>query len=589
MKIISFAVNNFGCISGGLDKNRVCFDNSNTIFIFGQNNVGKSSFLKAYEFFYKSETPNLDDFFKTDIEKILEFELEVELDSFDFSKIELVAPSKKDSLKKWLREGKFLKVKREFGVTEDGKTQKIEKAKNSTFNPSTNTWDDKCYGSIGLNGVFQACLPTPIFIKAMPTEEEVENIINQILSAKAKNCLEVSELDELKSAQKTIQTLQEKMYNPTSIKSYKDQVNAHFKQLFPETQIEIEEKDKIKWTENALGKKFNIKFEKIDTDGVKDESIPSSYSKIGHGAIRSAMFALLLMKDVAEEFERVDNRKDYLVLFEEPELFLHPKLLKGLRSLIYKVSEDTYPYQVLCASHSPQMIDISKPKSSLGRMIKEEEQTTIFQIDEEDLQNAADATTKAELKEELYEILRFNPFICESFYADEVVLVEGPTEEIILRGYLKSKEDEISKDLFIVNCGTVNNIPFFQKVFSKFHIKYHVICDTDSKPIKGTDSFGSPIFEEGVQKSIYEQLKIDQDDSGYRVGILRVHDTTFEVAHEDNSIPVELRYIASDYNISDGKPFNANRYWKDKLSSNLAHADIVKVPIISFLEEIINH
>jgi putative ATP-dependent endonuclease of the OLD family len=69
----------------------------------------------------------------------------------------------------------------------------------------------------------------------------------------------------------------------------------------------------------------------------------------------------------------------------------------------------------------------------------------------------------------MYEVLRFNPYICESFYADEVLLVEGPTEEIIIRGILQKLNS--SKDLFIVNCGTVNNIPFYQKVYRKFAIE----------------------------------------------------------------------------------------------------------------------
>ncbi|MGL1493946.1 TOPRIM nucleotidyl transferase/hydrolase domain-containing protein, partial [Vibrio parahaemolyticus] len=46
-----------------------------------------------------------------------------------------------------------------------------------------------------------------------------------------------------------------------------------------------------------------------------------------------------------------------------------------------------------------------------------------------------------------------------------------------MRGILQKMKSE--KDLFIVNCGTVNNIPFYQKVYRKFSIKCHVICDTD--------------------------------------------------------------------------------------------------------------
>ncbi len=47
MKIISFAINNFRGITGGFENNRINFSNSNTVFIFGQNNVGKSTFLNT--------------------------------------------------------------------------------------------------------------------------------------------------------------------------------------------------------------------------------------------------------------------------------------------------------------------------------------------------------------------------------------------------------------------------------------------------------------------------------------------------------------------------------------------------------------
>lgn len=591
MKILSFAVNNFRALSGGLQNNKVDFKESNTIFLFGQNNVGKSTFLKAYEFFYKSDTPKEDDFFKIDTSKEIEFELEVELDDFDFEKIAAVAPKKKESIKNWLKNEKILKVKKIYML--NGK--KIE-VKNLTLKPSAanweqpeqSEWDETNYGSIGLDSIFQSCLPTPIFIKAMPTEKEVEEIINNILSEKAKRFLSAKEVAELEDAKGKIKDLQDKMYNLSAITSYKRDVNEHFQKVFPNVKIELSEQDKVKWTEDKLGRKFNIHFEKINDEGETDGNIPTNYEKIGHGAVRTAMFALLLMQDVADEFKRKENRKDYLVLFEEPELFLHPKLMRELRTLIYKVSEDDLPYQILCASHSPQMIDISKPKSSLIRIIKKANDTTqLFQVNEEYLKSAKGIVTKEELKQEMYEVLRFNPFICESFYADEVVLIEGPTEEIILRGYLAEKKP--SKDLFIVNCGTVNNIPFYQKMFSKFHIKYHVICDTDTSSQQNTDSNGNPIFTTHIQKSIYEQFKNDYSILGYSTGLLRVHQVTFEPAHNDSSIPVKLRFNETDYLISDGKPFNANRYWRDVLQPNLNDGEIQKVPIIKYICEIINH
>ena len=51
MKIINFSVNNYCGINGGLHNNTINFDGSNTIFLLGQNNVGKSSFLKSIQRF----------------------------------------------------------------------------------------------------------------------------------------------------------------------------------------------------------------------------------------------------------------------------------------------------------------------------------------------------------------------------------------------------------------------------------------------------------------------------------------------------------------------------------------------------------
>lgn len=55
MKLIKFGVNNFRALSGGVENNQINFDGSNTIFIFGQNNVGKSTFLLAYDFFFNDK------------------------------------------------------------------------------------------------------------------------------------------------------------------------------------------------------------------------------------------------------------------------------------------------------------------------------------------------------------------------------------------------------------------------------------------------------------------------------------------------------------------------------------------------------
>ena len=372
------------------------------------------------------------------------------------------------------------------------------------------------------------------------------------------------------------------MYNAESIKAYENSINHYFKELFPDVYLSINDtKSRVAWTENKLGREFDVDFEKMNNEGEIDKDIPTGIKSIGHGTIRSAIFTLLLLRDVVEEFKRQKGRKDYLVLFEEPELFLYPKIIRELRNLIYLVSEEDLPYQVLCASHSPHMIDLSRPKSSILRLVKDSSGTILHQINDKFLKRAKEIESNEELRQAMLEVLRFNPFICESFYSDEVILVEGPTEEIIARAYIQEKPP--SKDIFVLNCGSVTNIPFYQRIFSQFAIQYNVICDTDQASILEKDQNGNPSFNKNIQKTISNQFFLDLKSEHPNKGVLRVHETTFEPAHQSGEVPEELRYEKKS---PLGKPYNANLYWKEVLSPNLGHTNIKDVPIIKYLDEI---
>ncbi|MFN1942943.1 ATP-dependent endonuclease, partial [Escherichia coli] len=70
------------------------------------------------------------------------------------------------------------------------------------------------------------------------------------------------------------------------------------------------------------------------------------------------------------------------------------------------------------------------------------------------------------------------------------------------------------------------------------------------------------------------------------IGLFRVHNITFEPAHQDDSIPEHLRFVDCG---DRSKPFNANMYWKKVLKPNMADCEINKVPIIRYLQEILAH
>lgn len=575
MKILKFAVNNYRGIGGGIDKNCIDFSSSNSIFIFGQNNFGKSTFLRGYEAFYNDKVVPTDFNYDNELDIVIEINLEVNEQS-DKEAINKGTGNKFDNLKtKYLDENGTLLLRKTWPSAQAGRT-----SSNETFNVQTREWESISYGSIGLHPAFQALIMKPLFIEAMPSEDQVEKIVNEILKEAATRKLSANDNLELQEAENTITRLQEKVYSKTDINAYKQKVNDKFKSLFSAYEIDIDDgTSKAKYTHDKIGMDFKIGFKRTDNDQ------PSSYLQMGHGAVRMAIFLLMLMRDELREEGTVE--KNFLVLFEEPKLFLHPNLTKKLRKLIYEVSGDDMPFQVLCASHSPQMIDISKDHTSLVRMTKDNSaETSLFQVEKEDLKNP-EQQTKAEVKQKIYELLRIDPFICESFYADEVILVEGDTEAIILRGY----EQEFGfngKDIFVVNCHSSTNIPFYQKIFSKFNIKYSVICDTDHYIAKEGDAPGTnrtgwddntenPKFISGIQKSIMDQYELDALQS--KTGRYFVFPETFEPCHSKLNDPFKFNDVGSS------KAVKANTYWKQLLDSK-DHALFAEVPVIQYIKAI---
>jgi putative ATP-dependent endonuclease of OLD family len=261
-------------------------------------------------------------------------------------------------------------------------------------------------------------------------------------------------------------------------------------------------------------------------------------------------------------------------------LFLHPILTKKLRGLVYEVSGKDTPFQILCASHSPQMIDISRDHMSLVRMTKNSAgNTKLFQVEREDLINEQQPTN-SDIKQKIYEILRLDPFVCEAFYADEVLLVEGDTEAIIARGY--QQETEHLKDVFIVNCHSVVNMPFYQKLFAKFNILYSVICDTDhiTKATGWDNKTENPSFTAHVQKTIAELYSQHAErDLSQK---FFVFPESFEPCHK--KLPGNFKF--DDSSKSEGKPYMANQYWQ-QLQEHKTESGYGEVPIINYFDVIL--
>jgi predicted ATP-dependent endonuclease of OLD family len=457
MKLIKLIINDFRGLKGG--NNVIDFTNSNIIFLIGQNNVGKSTYLRAYEYFTTPKTiATKEDFYNHTSENPIIIEGWFVKETNDENDDELQGKGKDkdaDWISKWVGTDGLIKIKKiwsNIGAV-------FEKY---TFSPEKNDWVLNGFG--GMETLFTKYAPQPIAISAMEDQTSLEEKVNKLIQddfiKKAKETFP-DEYDEL--IQK-VKNFQSKITGSESVENLNAELNKHFQQVFAELTLRIQaSKDENIKIEDAFKKNHSVIVEREDNERKE------TFLQNGHGVIRQALFNFLaFLKKDSEK-----SRKQYIILFEEPEVFLHPKIAFKLRESLYELAEKS-PYQIICSTHSPLMIDISKPHSSLIRVVKDENETTATYQVGEDIFGRDE-----EQKERVQMINRFNPHICETFYADKVLLVEGDTETIVYRDLLRRFYPH--EEIFVLNTGSKNNIPFFQEILTKFQICHFIIHDIDTE------------------------------------------------------------------------------------------------------------
>ena len=446
MRLYQLKIKNFRGLKG--DGNIIKFDKSDIIFLIGQNNVGKSTFLRGYEFFVNSkQNAKISDFY--DYNKSLPIEMEgwfihEDEDADDESYAGKGKSKDPEWINKWADEKGFIRVRKTWTAENSLFTKQ-------TYSPFEKKWIDNGFG--GFDSLFTKAAPLPIAINAMEDEESLNEKVNKLMQDRYLKKVRETQSKLYEDALEKIQMLEDALTSSEEISRLNAELNSHFKKVFSELSLKIQ-------AQNVKDIKLEDLFKKNHTISVERSNTkrPETFLQNGHGVIRQALFNFItFLRDISEA-----SKKEYLILYEEPELFLHPKVTFKLRNSLYDLAKDS-PYQILCATHSPLMIDVSQPHASLVRTVKGTDETTkTFQIGEDVFNKDEDH------KEYIQMINRFNPHICEAFYADKVILVEGDTEAIVYRALLKHYYPD--EEVFVLNTGSKNNMPFFQEILTAFRI-----------------------------------------------------------------------------------------------------------------------
>lgn len=530
-------IKNFRGLKG--DENVIDFEKSDIIFLIGKNNTGKSSVLHAYNFFVTPrQKADISDFFNSDatmpIEIIAEFTVE-EIDESD----KVLTKEDPEWIKKWVSVDNIIRIKKTW-TAENGEGNKM------TFDPHIDEFIEGGFG--GFDSLLKKYAPTAIVINAIATPEDLEKQINDIIAKDHLKKLETHHGEKYLELIKNLEELRSDISNSEDIGKINQKMNTIFKEVFPDLQLQIYPVPNtgIDITK-TLKSSHGLSVSNTSNTDITDNDLKSN----GHGVIRQAFFSFLSTLDAT-----LDNKtKEYLILFEEPELFLHPEAIFSLRKQLYNLASNS-PFQVLCATHSPSMIDTSMPHSSLVRLVKNSiGYTKTYQVKFDIFED--------EDKENLQMMNRFNPHICESFYSDEVLLVEGDTEAIVYRELI-SKYYSNHRDVFVLNTGSKSNLVFYQKMLTHFAITHTVVHDIDNKTYTTSTGKVNTNAMWTMNKNIWDQI-ITSNDKYPHIARRFVHNLDFETAH------------GYKVNNKKGKPLSAFEFAKSlEIDSDLPATEFLK-------------
>lgn len=251
-------------------------------------------------------------------------------------------------------------------------------------------------------------------------------------------------------------------------------------------------------------------------------NVNTSVDNQGAGVIRSSIFAMLRYRSMRENKLKRQNKeyvRPLLIAFEEPEIYLHPKASQQMRDTIYELSSDLNN-QIVATTHSPYMIDLSKNSSQVLNSlytVTSKYKGTDFFIDEVIANpfNVGQAFKELVNNDKSYVkmLLKVDDSIAKVFFAKNVLIIEGDTEEIVIKETISRMPEELRKifsyDWEIVKARGKAIIISLVKYLRALGINPYVIHDRDIDTPRASQ-FNDPILEALGDENKHKRIMLEE-------------------------------------------------------------------------------
>lgn len=480
MKIQSVKIHNFRSIK------EQSFDLTNYSLLVGANDSGKSNIIDAIRVFY--------DDLKFNEEK-------------DWPKITTYDDESWIEIKFLLSDGEFNNIKNEYKQEDNEKkfftVRKYLKHKSKVQSGSSNVYgyengqlsDNFFYG---WKNVAKGKLGNILYIPAVSQVSDYTKLsgpsyLRNILDFICKKIISSSESFDIlnKTFDEFIKKFKhEETKDGLSIVGFEEDINKDISDRKVKINLSIRPLDVADITKNLI------------EPYIKDEILGDhklSIESFGEGFQRRLVYTLIKLSTKYKEKKIMKDKKEFfsnfvLILFEEPEAFLHSSQQEILNQSLEDLSNDKNQ-QVLISTHSVHFVSKNIDKlPSILKLYKQNGETKIFQINYSELGKILEANIdlknilgqSIEAKDLDLEALRYSlwldPDRCSAFFANFVLICEGASEKVLIDYLIKNKQLELSeKELYVLNAMGKENIHRYMNLFGKLGIKHSVLFDGDKK------------------------------------------------------------------------------------------------------------